>query len=297
VFEETFNTVGVPLDIRAPERQARFIDGKADRCRPRRLVAAARQLTNSLAHPGKFADARSGNLPMGGNPTEDWLRATPALPRCTHCSAISAPAIFACTPNELPAAAFLTIHQQGRVQRFGFCPQGTIGVERARDRDQAQRRYLAHTPATQILPPMAASTAVTVLRDGQHIRIDTELVISNAGPKTTVALAAKLCSRRLSRKSPHGLSQRPTSSSISPAASADFRIPHRQPSADAPALQHGQPPATCPELARRAGIPMSPMRADPGAWRFRLRRRVELALMDLREHFPIFSQAKICRSG
>ena len=67
VFEETFNTVGAPLDIRTPEPASSFfIDGK--------LIDVGRggwslllgQLTKQASRIlEKFADARSGNLPDG----------------------------------------------------------------------------------------------------------------------------------------------------------------------------------------------------------------------------------------
>jgi phytoene desaturase len=67
IFEETFRTVGVPLDIRVPEPASSFfIDGK--------LIDVGRggwslllgQLTKQASRIlEKFADARSGNLPDG----------------------------------------------------------------------------------------------------------------------------------------------------------------------------------------------------------------------------------------
>ena len=102
-------------------------------------------------------------------------------------------AIFACNADELPARAFLTYFtSKGAFKRFGFCPQGTIGVWNALG-SVIQRNgeiWLA-TPATAIHARDGRVEGVTVIRDGQPIQIDTGLVISNAGPKITVALAGE----------------------------------------------------------------------------------------------------------
>ena len=147
VFEETFNTVGAPLDIRTPEPASSFfIDGK--------LIDVGRggwslllgQLTKQASRIlEKFADARSGNLPDGRQSTEDWLKTYTSNASVHAIFRNLCAAIFACNADELPARAFLTYFtSKGAFKRFGFCPQGTIGVWNAlANRDQAQWRYLA----------------------------------------------------------------------------------------------------------------------------------------------------------
>ena len=131
VFEETFNTVGAPLDIRTPEPASSFfIDGK--------LIDVGRggwslllgQLTKQASRIlEKFADARSGNLPDGRQSTEDWLKTYTSNASVHAIFRNLCAAIFACNAAELPARAFLTYFtSKGAFKRFGFCPQGTIGV-------------------------------------------------------------------------------------------------------------------------------------------------------------------------
>ena len=131
VFEETFNTVGAPLDIRTPEPASSFfIDGK--------LIDVGRggwslllgQLTKQASRIlEKFADARSGNLPDGRQSTEDWLKTYTSNASVHAIFRNLCAAIFACNADELPARAFLTYFtSKGAFKRFGFCPQGTIGV-------------------------------------------------------------------------------------------------------------------------------------------------------------------------
>jgi phytoene desaturase len=47
------------------------------------------------------------------------------------------------------------------------------------------------TPATAVHTSDGRVEGVSVIRDGRQIRIDTDLVISNAGPKITVALGGE----------------------------------------------------------------------------------------------------------
>src|SRR5882757_8878281 len=177
VFEETFNIVGAPLDIRTPEPASSFfIDGK--------LIDVGRggwslllgQLTKQASRIlEKFADARAGNLPDGRQSTEDWLKS------------------YTCNASELPARAFLTYFtSKGAFKRFGFCPQGTIGVWNAlASVIKCNGEIWLATPAETIHTNDGRVEGVTVIRDGQKIRIETDLVISNAGPKITVALGGE----------------------------------------------------------------------------------------------------------
>jgi len=103
VFEETFNTVGAPLDIRTPEPASSFfIDGK--------LIDVGRggwslllgQLTKQASRIlEKFADARSGNLPDGRQSTEDWLKTYTSNASVHAIFRNLCAAIFACNAAEL----------------------------------------------------------------------------------------------------------------------------------------------------------------------------------------------------
>src|SRR3982075_1670244 len=195
VFEETFNTVGAKLDIRTPEPASSFfIDGK--------LIDVGRggwslllgQLTKQASRIlEKFADARAGNLPDGRQSTEDWLKSYTSNASVHAIFRNLCAAIFACNADELPARAFLTYFtSKGAFKRFGFCPQGTIGVWNALA--SAIKRngdiWLA-TPAAATHWKDGRVEGVTVALDGQQVRIDTDLVIRNAGPKATVALGGE----------------------------------------------------------------------------------------------------------
>lgn len=300
VFEETFNTVGAALDIRTPEPASSFfIDGK--------LIDVGRggwslllgQLTKQASRIlEKFADARAGNLPDGRQSTEDWLKSYTSNTSVHAIFRNLCAAIFACNAAELPARAFLTYFTaKGAFKRFGFCPQGTIGVWNALA--SAIKRngeiWLA-TPAVAIHARDGRAEGVSVIRDGQNIRIDTDLIISNAGPKATVALGGEAAF-------PPDYVER-VRNGLRPAANIVINIASRQPLLSHPGIvtfgktrrlcNMANLTATCPELAPAGwhlyvayAVPIPALGDfDSGA-------EVELALADLREQFPNFNQARV----
>ncbi|MCA6121418.1 NAD(P)/FAD-dependent oxidoreductase [Bradyrhizobium sp. WSM 1704] len=300
VFEETFHTVGVPLDIRAPEPASSFlIDGK--------LVDVGRggwslllgQLTKQASRIlEKFADARSGNLPDGRQSTEDWLKGYTSNATVHALFRNLCAAIFACNAAELPARAFLTYFtSKGAFKRFGFCPQGTIGVWNAlATAVQRNGEIWLGTPATQIHITDGRVAGVTVRRDGQVLRIDTDLVISNAGPKATVALGGEAAfPADYVEKVRH---------TLRPAANIVINIASQEPLLGHPGIvtfgktrrlcNMANLTATCPELALPGwhlyvayAVPV------PALGDFDSDAEVALALADLREQFANFDQAKI----
>ncbi|MGY8635087.1 FAD-dependent oxidoreductase [Bradyrhizobium sp. 14AA] len=300
VFEETFRTVGVPLNIRAPEPASSFfIDG--------RLIDVGRggwslllgQLTKQASRIlEKFADARSGNLPDGRQSTEDWLKGYTSNATVHALFRNLCAAIFACNAAELPARAFLTYFtSKGAFKKFGFCPEGTIGVWNSLA--TAVRRngdVWLGTPATEIHAANGRITGVTVRRDGALVRIDTDLVISNAGPKATVALTGEAAFPA------DYVTQ--VRNGLRPAANIVINIASREPLVDHPGIvtfgrtrrlcNMANLSATCPELAPPGwhlyvayAVPV------PALGDFDSESEIALALSDLREQFGNFDQAKI----
>ena len=288
VFEETFNTVGAPLDIRTPEPASSFyIDGK--------LIDVGRggwslllgQLTKQASRIlEKFADARSGNLPDGRQSTEDWLKTYTSNASVHAIFRNLCAAIFACNAAELPARAFLTYFtSKGAFKRFGFCPQGTIGVWNALGTAIKRNGDIwLSAPAIQIHTTGGRVEGVTVMRDGQRIRIETDLVISNAGPKATVALGGEAAFP------PAYVEQ--VRSGLRPAANIVINIASREPLISHPGIvtfgktrrlcNMANLTATCPELAPSGwhlyvayAVPV------PALGDFDSDAEVELALMDL----------------
>ncbi len=300
VFEDTFNTVGAHLDIREPAPASSFfIDGK--------LIDVGRggwslllgQLTKQASRIlEKFADARSGNLPDGRQSTEDWLKGYTSNASVHAIFRNLCAAIFACNANELPARAFLTYFtSKGAFKRFGFCPQGTIGVwnELASVVTRNGDVWLS-TPATAIHTADNRVTGVTVMRDGEEIRIQSDLVISNAGPKATLALGGEAAFPPAYAAQVRDV--------LRPAANIVINIASREPLIDHPGIvtfgktrrlcNMANMTATCPELAPPGwhtyvayAVPV------PALGDFDSDDEVRLALDDLRDQFKNFDQARI----
>ncbi|WP_347341717.1 NAD(P)-binding protein, partial [Bradyrhizobium uaiense] len=131
VFEETFHTVGAPLDIRAPEPASSFfIDGKVIDVGRGGWSLLLGQLTKQASRIlEKFADARSGNLPDGRQSTEDWLKGYTSNATVHALFRNLCAAIFACNAAELPARAFLTYFtSKGAFKRLGLFARARTGV-------------------------------------------------------------------------------------------------------------------------------------------------------------------------
>jgi len=246
----------------------------------------------------KFADARAGNLPDGRQSTEDWLKSYTSNASVHAIFRNLCAAIFACNASELPARAFLTYFtSKGAFKRFGFCPQGTIGVWNAlADAVARNGEIWLSTPAVAIHSAEGRVQGVTVTRDGQSVRLEADVVVSNAGPKATVALAGEAAF-------PESYVER-VRTGLRPAANIVINIASREPLISHPGIvtfgktrrlcNMANLTATCPELAPAGwhqyvayAVPV------PALGDFDSDAEVELALADLRDQFKNFDAARI----
>lgn len=301
VFEETFAEVGAPLDIRLPEPPAAFYLN-------RKVVDVSRGGWGTLLggltkHTARildtFGEARRGNLPDGRQSTQDWLN---GLTRNKTVHAIFrnlCAAIFACNADELPARAFLTYFtRKGAFKRFGFCPRGTIGVWE--DLAAAARAHGADirlsTPAQAIAVDGGRVRGVLVSENGRDRLIAAGIVVSNAGPKHTVALA--------------GAAHFPSeyvdlvSTRLKPAANIVINFASRDPLLHAPGLvtfgrtrrlcNMANLTATCPELAPEGWhLYVAYAVPKPAIGEFDADAEIAEAMTDLHEQIPGFGSAKL----
>jgi phytoene dehydrogenase-like protein len=301
VFEETFAAVGAPLDIRVPQLpSAFFLDGKVVDVSRGGWGMLLGGLTKSAARIlEKFSEARSGTLPDGGQSTSDWLSGYTRNKTVHAIFRNLCAAIFACNADELPARAFLTYFTaKGAFKRFGFCPRGTIGAWQ--DLAEGARRYGADirlsSPVEAIEIANRKVRGVVARHNGSGMRIEADVVISNIGPKHTVALGG---AGNFPEKYVTLVKER-----LRPAANIVINFASREPLLDASGLvTFGQTrrlcnmanlTASCPELAPPGwhlyvayAVPIPALGEFDGA------AETEHALADLREQFPGFASAKL----
>jgi len=296
VFEETFSLVGAELDIREPKPGAVFcLDGKIVDVSKGGWGMLLGGLTKQAAKVlDQFAKAKSGSLPDGRQSTEDWLRGYTRNETVHAIFRNLCASIFAMNADEIPARAFLTYFtSKGAFKRFGFHPRGTMAAWQALADGVVRKggEVWLNAPATRIEVENGEVVAVHVERSGENLRIAAETVVTNCGPRATVALAGA------EHFSADYVGQ--TRERLKPAANIVYNFASREPLTTAPGIMTfgktrrlcnmANLTATCPELAPEGwhqyvayAVPR------PALGDFDGEAEVEEGLEDLREQFPGF---------
>ena len=301
LFEETFDLIGVPLDLREPNPATVFyIDGKIINAGKGGWGMLLGAFTKQAAKIGaKFADARGGDLPEAKLSTAEWLANYTSNATVHAIFRNLCAAIFAANADELPARAFLTYFAvKGAFKRFGFCPRGTIGIWN--DLGDGVRRaggdIWLNATAKALHSEDGRITALDVERDGVVTRIAAKVFISNIGPAATAALPGGEAFGAEYIEDIKAKSR--------PSANIVINFATRARLVDAPGLvtfgrterlcNMGELTATCPELAppgwRQYVAYAVP---KPAIGDFDEKAEVEAALSDLRALFPGFAVAKM----
>lgn len=301
VFEETFDLVGATLDIREPKlASAFFLGGKVVDVSRGGWGALLGGLTKQAAKIlGTFAEARTGNLPDGRQSTKDWLSGYTGNETVHAIFRNLCAAIFACNADELPARAFLTYFtSKGAFKRFGFCPRGTMGAWD--DLAEAARRKGAEirtgSPVQRIEIETGRVRGIVARLAGEDVRIEADTVISNVGPKHTVALGG---TEHFPAEYVGMVKDR-----LRPAANIVINFASRQSLLDAPGIvtfgktrrlcNMANLTATCPELAPEGwNLYVAYAVPVPALGDFDAESETQQALADLREQFPGFESAKL----
>lgn len=301
VFEETFELLGVPLDLREPNPATVFyIDGKVINVAKGGWGMLLGTFTKQAAKIGaKFADARAGDLPEAKLTTRQWLEQYTSNETVHAIFRNLCAAIFAVNSEELPARAFLTYFAiKGAFKRFGFCPRGTVGLWNdlgAAIRGHGGEIWL-DAPVSALHAADGRIIALDIQHDGALRRVEAATVISNIGPAATAALpgAAALGEAYIAQ----------AASAPKPAANIVINFATRQRLLDVPGLvtfgrtrrlcNMGELTATCPELAPEGWYQYVAYAVPcPAIGDFDEKSEIEAALADLRETFPGFKEAKM----
>ncbi len=302
VFEETFAQLGVELDLREPSPATVFrIDGKViNVSKGGGWGLLLGTFTKQAAKIGaRFADARAGDLPEDKLSTAEWLSGYTRNETVHAIFRNLCAAIFAANADELPARAFLVYFaQKGAFKRFGFCPRGTVGLWndltdaiRARGSD-----VWLSAPVSALNVEGGRAVGVTVMKDGQPVRVDADAVISNIGPTATAALpGAEAFGPAYLERAKNG---------PKPAANIVINFATRERLLDVPGLvtfgrtrrlcNMGELTYTCPEIAPAGWYQYVAYAVPrPAIGDFDEKSEVEASLQDLRDEFPGFADAKM----
>jgi phytoene dehydrogenase-like protein len=204
-------------------------------------------------------------------------------------------AIFAVNSSELPAKAFFTYFlEKGAFRNFGFSPTGTLGLMQGLadvvERDGGEVWHSSEVKRLVVGDGRVVSAVID--RPGDHgLEVEAEVVVSNAGPAATVAMAGREHFDR-------GYLER-MDRDLKPTANLVFNIASREPLLEAPGIvtfgitrrlcNMANLTATCPDLAPDGwhlyvayGVPI------PAVGEFDEQTEIDATLEDLRENIDDF---------
>jgi len=296
IFEETFDLVGADLPLREPSpANAFYLNRKVvdvSKGGWGMLLGGFTKKASKVLE--QFAHAKAGTLPDGRLSTKDWLAGYTKNETVHAIFRNLCAAIFACNADELPARAFLTYFtSKGAFKRFGFHPEGTLGVWKSliASFEKMGGEVWLGCAAESIEIVDGRAKIVVINRGGKQVKVGADVIISNAGPKTTVELG--------------GASNFPTeyvrmvNEVLRPSANIVYNFASREPLLDAPGIvtfgktrrlcNMANLTATCPELAPDGwhqyvayAVP------KPALEDFDEKAEVALGLDDLRDQFSDF---------
>ncbi len=301
-FQETFDLVGAPFDVRRPAMGATFrIGGKTVDASKGGWGMLLGGITKHAAKVGaSFAGARRGELPDEQLSTAAWLSRMTRNKTVHRMFRNLCGVIFSGNADEVPARTFLIyLATKGAFKDFGFCPQGTIGVWNALGAaiEAKGGDIWLSSSVEKIHMENGVATGVSIRRDGREpVHVATRAVVSNAGPAKTIDLAGpgafdEAYVERVRR-------------TLRPAAIIVVNFTTQRPLIELPSLTTfadtrrlctlGEMTATCPEMAPPGwklyvayAVPC-PAIAD-----FDEAAEVELTKQDLRNELPGFNDARI----
>lgn len=296
-MEETFETIGAEFGLRYPDPANVF------RVKGRTVNPAAGGwafLLDRITKRGaklmtQLGGARKGELPEDQQTLAEWVGQATSNKTAQRLFRNLSAAIFAVNSDEMPAKAFLTYFtQKGAFRRFGFHPEGTIGVTRAIGEvvEREGGEIWLSSAVTGLRIEDGLVRAATVEREGETVDVECAAVVSNAGPEATIALCGEAALDALDPDYVGSIRQK-----SKPTANIAIHVASREPLIDAPGLMvftatervcnMGNLTATCPELAPE-GWHLSVVYAvpKPAVGDFDEEREVELSLEELRKELP-----------
>lgn len=191
ITQQTCEEVGAKFEIREPSPPILYrIKGKDVDVSGGGWGFLMQKLTRQGAKlvTGIGAARNDSGLPEDELSTADWVRRYTKNEGVHGIFRNMCASVFAVSSEELPARVFLTYFtRKSAFKRFGFHPQGTIGLWLALvEAIEAQGgTVLLSTPARAIHVEDGKVVGVTVESGGEQVRVSAPVVVSNVGPWAT----------------------------------------------------------------------------------------------------------------
>lgn len=301
ITEQTFAEVGASFDVRRPKPPILYRIGGRD---VDVTGGGWGFLLSKLTRQGaKLLDglgaARSDEgMPTGSLSTADWIRRYTSNENVHGIFRNMCGSVFAVGSEELPAQVFLTYFtRRSAFKKFGFCPEGTLGVWRALADvvvGNGGEVWLDSEVTDLHLALDGTVRGATVRRPGEQVEVTCRVAVSDVGPAATADLVGR---DRLPAEYVAGVD-------TTPCAMIVVNFASREPLVDAPGLLSfaasrrmayvAHFTATCPEMAppgwhlyNGTSVP------QPATGAFDEAEETSLLHADLREHVPGFDRARI----
>jgi len=195
VTQETFAELGIPWEIREPSVPILYrIKGKDVDVTGGGWGFLLSKLTRQGAKlvSGLGAARNDSGLPEDELSTDDWVRKYTDNEGVRGIFRNMCASIFAVSSTELPARVFLTYFtRKSAFKRFGFHPEGTIGVWRALAANiegNGGEVWCSAQVNRITLDDDGRANGIVVVRDGETQTISSRAVISDVGPAATLDL-------------------------------------------------------------------------------------------------------------
>ncbi|WP_099023001.1 phytoene desaturase family protein [Mycolicibacterium palauense] len=195
ITQETCQEVGARFDIREPQPPILYrIAGKDVDVTGGGWGFLLGKLTRQGAKlvKGIGAARNDSGLPEDELSTAEWVSKYTKNEGVHGIFRNMCASVFAVGSEDLPARVFLTYFtRKSAFKRFGFHPEGTIGLWRALAEvvEANGGQVWLSTPVTKIHKGDGdVVTGIEVTRNGESLRIDAPVVVSDVGPAATVAL-------------------------------------------------------------------------------------------------------------
>lgn len=244
-LEETFRALDTPFALRVPEPAVVFRIGGKDHAFSR---GGWRRIFDSFVAEG--ARILAGMRGEIGRPREEpgpslkaWLARYTEHPTLHGIFQALAASIFAVNAEEIPCRVFFEhfmVH--GGFKRFGFAPAGCLGLVEPVARAIKARGgdVWTETRVERILVENGAVAGVGCRREGRLVEVRVPTVVSNAGPRETLALLPEDAVPREYRETVHARAR--------PPANVALYFTSARPLVEAPGL------VTFPEARRLANL-------------------------------------------